>query len=321
MHRPFKTAAGVSFVAVAMLMMLFVSLRAQQPPAPAAGATPQTPAAPGTPAPGTPAAPAGRGGAPAAPAAPAAKPLVPVATNTIAANPDAFYGQAVTITASVEQILSRSSFTIDQRRVGDAPAPKQPTDVLVLVPNIQRPVDLKSYVTVMGDLMKFDPAEVAKKAKDYKIDLPPEAAAKYAGRPVLIATSVINDKFDDVAKRLPPPLNAEEEAFQKVMRAVGPAAAALRPAVDSSNAEVAAKNAAILQKGFADTEAFWKPKKAEPTQWALNARKEVEALQASITAGNWNDAKAHAATVAQACGQCHGVYRERFDDGSFRVKK
>jgi hypothetical protein len=168
---------------------------------------------------------------------------VPVATNTIAANPDAFYGQAVTITASVEQILSKTSFTVDQRRVGDAPAPKQPTDVLVLVPNIQRPVDLKSYVTVMGDLIKFDPAEVAKKAKDYKIDLPPEAAAKYAGRPVLIATSVINDKFDDVAKRLPPPLNAEEEAFQKVMRAVGPAAAALRPAVDSSNAEVAAKNA------------------------------------------------------------------------------
>jgi cytochrome c556 len=318
MHRPLKTAAGVSFAAVAMLMMLFVSLRAQQPPAPAGGATPATPAAPGTPAAGTPAAPAGRG---AAPAAPAAKPLVPVATNTIAANPDAFYGQAVTITASVEQILSRSSFTVDQRRVGDAPAPKQPTDVLVLVPTIQRPVDLKSYVTVMGELMKFDPAEVAKKAKDYKIDLPPDAAAKYAGRPVLIATSVINDKFDDVAKRLPPPLNAEEEAFQKVMRAVGPAAAALRPAVDSSNAEVATKNAAILQKGFADTEAFWKPKKTEPTLWAQNARKEVEAVQTAIAAGKWDDAKAHAATVAQACGQCHGVYRERFDDGSFRVKK
>jgi hypothetical protein len=299
MHSPLKLRTGASLVAVAMLMMLFVSLRAQQPPA--RGAAPATPA-PATPA--SPAAPAGRG---AAPAAPAPKPLVPVATNTIAANPDAFYGQAVTITASIEQIFTKSSFTVDQRRVGDAPAPKQPTDVLVLVPNIQRPVDLKSYVTVMGELMKFDPAEVAKKAKDYKIDLPPEAAAKYAGRPVLIATSVINDKFDDVAKRLPPPLNAEEEAFQKVMRAVGPAAAALRPAVDSSNADVAAKNAAILQKGFADTEAFWKPKKAEPALWAANAK--------------WDDAKAHAATVAQACGQCHGVYRERFDDGSFRVKK
>jgi hypothetical protein len=304
----------LSLAAAAMLTRLFVSLRAQQPPAPA----PATDAPAGRGA-GRGAAPAG---APAAPAAPAPKPLVPVATNTIAANPDAFYGQAVTITASVEEILSRTSFTVDQRRVAGAAAPaKGPTDVLVLVPNIQRPVDLKSYVTVMGELMKFDPAEVTTKAKDYKIDLPPDAAAKYAGRPVLIATSVINDKFDDVAKRLPPPLNAEEEAFQKVMRAVGPAAAALRPAVDSSNAEVAAKNAAILQKAFTDTEAFWKPKKAEPTLWAQNARKEVEAVQAAVTAGNWNEAKTHAATVAQACGQCHGVYRERFDDGSFRVKK
>ena len=293
---------GASLVAVAMLMLLFVSLRAQQPPA--RGAAPATPAA-----------------APAAPA-PAPKPLVPLATNTIAANPDAFYGQAVTITASVEQIFTKSSFSVDQRRVGPAADAKHaPTDVLVLVPTIQRPVDLNSYVTVMGELIKFDPAEVAKKAKDYQIDLPPDAAAKYAGRPVLIATSVINDKFDDVAKRLPPPLNAEETDFQKVMRAVGPAAAALRPAVDSSNAEVAAKNAAILQKGFADTEAFWKAKKPEPTLWAQNARKEVEAVQAAIAAGKWDEAKAHTATVQQACGQCHGVYRERFDDGSFRVKK
>jgi hypothetical protein len=301
MHRPFKIVSA-SLVALAMLTTAFVTLRAQQPPA-------------------APPAPAGRGAA-AAPAAPAPKPLVPVATNTIAANPDAFYGQAVTITASVEEILSKTSFTIDQRRVGDAAMMKHaPTDVLVLVPNIQRPVDLKSYVTVMGDLMKFDPVEVAKKAKDYKIDLPPDAATKYAGRPVLIATSVINDKFDDLAKRLPPPLTTEEEAFQKVMRQVGPAAAAFRPAVDSSNVEVATKNAAVLQKAFADTEAFWKPKKAEPTLWAQNARKEVEAVQAAIAAGKWDDAKTHAATVAQACGQCHGVYRERFDDGSFRVKK
>src|SRR5437867_565154 len=132
---------------------------------------------------------------------------------------------------------------------------------------------------------------------------------------------VINEKFVDLAKRLPPPLNAEEEAYQKVMRQVGPAFAALRPAVEASNAETAAKNAAVLQKAFTDTEAFWKPKKAEPTLWAQNARKEVEAVQAAIAAGKWDDAKAHAATVGQACAQCHGAYRERFDDGSFRIKK
>jgi len=120
MSKPFSLRTGAPLVAVAMLMMLFVSLRAQQPPA--RGAQPATPA-PATPAPTTPATPAAPAGRGAAPAAPAPKPLVPVATNTITANPDAFYGQAVTITASIEQIFTKSSFTVDQRRVGDAPAP------------------------------------------------------------------------------------------------------------------------------------------------------------------------------------------------------
>src|SRR4051812_35874937 len=190
MKKPLKLRSGASSIAAAMLMMVLVSLHAQQPPAAPAQQPPARGGAPAQPAPARGGAPEGRGGAPegrgaapegrgAAPAAPAPKPLVPVATNTIAANPDAFYGQAVTITASIEEIFSKSSFAVDQRRVAGAPAPSRPTDVLVLVPNIQRPVDLKSYVTVMGELIKFDPAEVAKKAKDYKIDLPPEAAAKY----------------------------------------------------------------------------------------------------------------------------------------------
>src|SRR3954470_1381574 len=121
MYRSSKAAPGALLAAAAMLMILFVSLRAHQPPPPA----PQPPQPAQTPAPTTPAA---RGATPAAPAAPAPKPLVPVATNTIAANPDAYYGQAVTITASVEQIFTKSSFTVDQRRVGDAPAPTNPTD-------------------------------------------------------------------------------------------------------------------------------------------------------------------------------------------------
>ncbi len=298
MQGPLKAIHVAALVAFALLIALHAVPRAQQPPA-----APPAPAAP-------------------PPAVPApAKPLVPVATNTVTAHPDAYYGQAVTINAAVEQILSKSAFSVDQRRVGAAADVKRtPTDVLVLVPTIQSPVELNAYVTVMGELVKFDPAEIARKAKDYKLDLPADVVAKYSGRPALLATSVINEKFVDLAKRLPPPLNAEEEAYQKVMRQVGPAFAALRPAVEASNAETAAKNAAVLQKAFTDTEAFWKPKKAEPTLWAQNARKEVEAVQAAIAAGKWDDAKAHAATVGQACAQCHGAYRERFDDGSFRIK-
>jgi len=311
MHHPVKMRFGLAF-ALALATAPLAMPTAQQPAAPAQPpAQPAAPAAPTTP----PAAP------PAAPAAPP-KVLVPVATNTLTSNPDAFYGQAVTITASVEQILSRTSFVVDQRRVGTATLKgvKGPTDVLVLVPNIQSPIDLKSYVTVMGEVVKFDPAEVAKKAKDYKLDLPADAAAKYAGRPALIATSVINDKFVDVAKRLPPPMTAEEEAFSKVMKQVGPAFAALRAGVDKSEVENANKNATVLRQAFTDTEAFFKPKKPDATLWAAEARKHVESIQASVAAGKWDDAKTAAGTLQQACGRCHGQYRERFDDGSFRYK-
>src|SRR5206468_7118784 len=207
--------------------------------------------------------------------------------------------QGVTITASVEQILSKSAFAVDQKRLGGA-APAKPTDVLVLVPNLQSPVDPKSYVTVMGELVKFDPAEIAKKAKDYKLDLPPDAIAKYTGRPALIATSVITDKFVDLAKRLPPPMTADEETLSKVMKQLPPALAALRTGIDGSNVEAATKNAGVLKQGFTDIEAFWKPKKAEPTQFAHDARVKVEGIQASIAAGKWEEAKTAAGTLQQA---------------------
>jgi cytochrome c556 len=316
MVRP-SSSASAFLSALACSALLFVSLRAQQPPAPAA-----QPPAPRPPEEGR----GGQRGAPPAgqpgqPAAPPAKPLIPVATNTVNTNPDAYYGQGVTITAAVDQVLSKSAFAVDQRRVAGAPAPSKPTDVLVLVPNLQSPVDPKSYVTVMGELVKFDPAEVAKKAKDYKIDLPPDAIAKYTGRPALIATSVITDKFVDLAKRLPPPMTADEETLSKVMKQLPPALAALRTAVDGSKAEDANKNAAVLKQGFTDTEAFWKTKKPDATQWAHDARLKVEGIQAAIAAGKWEDAKAAVPAVQQACGTCHTAYRERFDDGSFRIKK
>ena len=319
-----SSSSSAFLSALACSALLFVSLRAQQPPAPAQPPTP--PGQQPTPRPAE----EGRGGqrggergAPPAgqPAAPPAKPLVPVATNTVNANPDAYYGQGVTITAAVDQVLSKSAFAVDQRRVAGAPAPSKPTDVLVLVPNLQSPVDPKSYVTVMGELVKFDPAEVAKKAKDYKLDLPPDVIAKYTGRPALIANSVITDKFVDLAKRLPPPMTAEEETLSKVMKPLPPALAALRTAVDGSKTEDATKNAAVLKQGFTDIEAFWKPKKADATQWAHDARVKVESIQAAITAGKWDEAKAAVPAVQQACGTCHNAYRERFDDGSFRIKK
>src|SRR5882672_8085241 len=53
-------------------------------------------------------------GQPAAPAGPPAKPLVPVAASTLAAHPETYYGERITMTGAVEQSLGTLVFSVDQ---------------------------------------------------------------------------------------------------------------------------------------------------------------------------------------------------------------
>lgn len=273
-----------------------------QQPAPQQGSQPAQPAAP-----------------PAQPATPAppAKALVPVAASTLASNPDAFYGENVSLAAAVEQTLSRTAFSVDQDRTKATGK-----EVLILVPTIQSPVEPNTYVTVIGEVVKFDPAALGAKLKDYKLDLPPDAIAKYTGKPVILATNVIDVAGKDVAKRLPPPMTADEEALSKLMKQVASSNGALRKAIEGSDVKLAAENTATLKKMFTEVEAFWRSKrKSDATQWAQDARKLSENIERAAAAGKWDDVKAHAGTLGKACQTCHTAYRERFDDGSFRIKK
>jgi hypothetical protein len=248
---------------------------------------------------------------------PAPKPYVPLPATVIAKNPDAYVGQNVTVTAFVDKILSKSAFSLDQK-VKNVPAA---SDVLVVAPILNEPVEAAKYVTVAGELVKFDPADVAKKVKGYQVDLPPELVAKYRGRPAVIAKVVVNDKMVDIAMRLPPPMSADEKVLDDAMKKVGPAAAALRTAVDGSKADAASQQLAVLKQAFAQTEAFWKSKNvAEAVKIAQDARTRVEAIEKNAGGGDWDAAKKGVAGLNQTCGTCHGTYRERFDEGSFRVK-
>lgn len=252
-----------------------------------------------------------------APPASTAKPIVPVAANTLIERPDAYVGESVTLTGQVGQSLSGTAFSVLAPQ-GTTAADK---DVLVLAPRLNQPVNLNTYVTAIGPVIKFDPDEVAKHAKDIKVDLPPDVVAKYRGQPVILATAVINASGVNLAQRLPPPMTAEEQAFQKVMQQVGPANTALRSAIDNMDANAAKENAAILQQAFVKTEAFWKSRaKNDAIQWAQEAHKDVASVNQALAASKWEDAKTSAGTLAQKCASCHGAYRERFDDGSFRIK-
>jgi hypothetical protein len=252
-----------------------------------------------------------------APGAPT-KPYIPLAASTLAEHPDQYYGEPVTVTGAVEQVLSPAAFSVDQDKTKSTGK-----EVLVIAPTMVGigKVDPNTYVTVIGEVVHFDAAEIAKKAAGYTLDLPADAAGKFKNKPVIVARSVVNTAGIDVAKRPPPPMNADELALQKIMKVVQPASAALRGAVDAMNVPAAKEQAGILKQAFAQTEAFWKTKgKTDATQWSADARKDAETVDTAVAAGNWDQARTSAGTLNQKCGTCHTAYRERMDDGSFRIK-
>jgi hypothetical protein len=270
------------------LLGLAVALRAQQPPAPSA----------------------------APPPAPAGKPIVPVAASTLAENPDRYYGEQVSLAGAVDQQLTKLAFSVDQDKTK-----RTPKEILVLSKYLNEPVNLNTYVTIIGEVVRFDPDEVAHQAKEYLPELPQPALDAYRGRPAILASSVITTGGVDLARRPPPPLTPAEEAFDKVMKQVGAANRALRSALDESNAKAAQENAVLLQQGFRQSTAFWKTRRVdEATAWSQDGLKLAESIDRAAAAGRWDEVKDTVGTLGKVCQTCHTTHRERLDDGTFRIK-
>lgn len=302
-----KALPGV--VAAAAVALTLAGVHAQQP----SGQQAQPPAGQQAPARGQqPAAPAGQAKGPQAAPAALPKPLEPVAASTLATHPDPYYGQHVTMTAAVGQVLSKTAFSVEQN------TPKTAGEsVLVLTPPLQGTLEPSKYVTVIGQVVKVD----ADKLKEMKVDVSPDLIAKYNGKPAIVATGVINSAFVDLTKRMPPPMTPDEEALSKIMKKIGPAFGAIRGSAEGAKADVATQNAATLKQAFGETEAFWKSHgKSDAEKWAQGARKNAETIEKAASSGKWDEVKSSTAALGQACQSCHAAYRERFDDGSFRIK-
>lgn len=242
---------------------------------------------------------------------------VPVSTIALAAHADAYLGRTVTLTAAVDRVLSKSIFSIDQRVKG-APAG---SPVLVVAAILNNPVELGKYVTVSGELVKFDPEEISRKEKGYQLDLPPDEIEQCRGRPAVLAKVVVNDAMVNLAMRLPPPMSAGEKALDDTMKKVGPTFAGLRGNLDPARAEASARDVALLEQAFAEIEVFWATRNvSDAVKWARDARGQLDAIKKASAGGDWDAAKKSAATLGQACQMCHAAHRERFDDGSFRIK-
>lgn len=253
--------------------------------------------------------PGGQGGA-------GAKPLVPMTASSLLRNPQSHIGDNVSLMATIDTILSKTVFTMDQdpTKSGDA--------VLVIVPTLNEQPQANSYVTVQGEVFKFDAAEVMKRAKGYTLDVPADVIAKFQGKPALIATAVVTPKLVDLAKRVLPPMTPAELSFQKAMLAIQPASGELRNLVAAPDAAKIKEQTAILRKAFVEVEGYFKSKgTTEAAGWAADVLKTLANVDAAVAAGKGaEELKTASGPLQAACAQCHGVYRERQDDGSFRIK-
>jgi cytochrome c556 len=236
-------------------------------------------------------------------------------TRSAPAGPQRPAPATVTMTATVERRVSATAFTLG----GTPDAAGGAT--LVIAPALQRPVERDAELTVFGEMAAFDPAEIARRAKDYRLDVPTDVAAQYRGRPVLIATSVLDQQMVDLTQRLPPPMTADEAALSALMKRISPAFAALGQAAGDSTAGAAAQSAGTLSEAFADVEAVWtKRERADAVAWAREARQQSQSIARAAGSGQWDQVKPAIATLGQQCQACHTAYREPFADGSFRIK-
>lgn len=254
--------------------------------------------------------------APVAPPRRPPQPLVPVAASTLAAHPEQFAGMTVTLTAAVDRTYGGTAFSVDQDRSKSAGQ-----DVLVLAPLLTAPVEPNAYVTVIGEVVTFDLADAAARMKDAMPVLAADVSVKYRGRAAIIATSVINGAMTDLARKPPPPMSPEELALSKVMKQVGPGFNALRQSVTATNGPETTSHAAALVKLFGEAAAFWKIQgRPDAIQWTEDAKAASGALQAAAAKGDWDAVKAGVPKLQSVCGSCHGLYRERLDDGTYRFK-
>jgi len=241
--------------------------------------------------------------------------MVPMAASTIARYPAAHMGETVSMMAAVEAQLSRTVFTVDQDGT------KTGEEILIIAPTLQTPPQANAYVTIQGEVFKFDPAEVAKKARNYTLDLSPELIAKYQGKPAVLATVVVTSALVDIAKRVAPPMTPAELAFRQNMLTIDGGAKALVAGMDQPNPAVLKDTIAGMKKAYTDVEAFFKGRNTEDAiKWAGDSLKIVTDMEAGLAAGKLEVVKAGTTSVRAICAQCHGVHRERQDDGTFRIK-
>jgi len=146
--------------------------------------------------------------------------------------------------------------------------------------------------------------------------------AKYQGQPVIMATSILTSTYKEVAKKPIPPQSAADVSMTAAMKTISPTFTALKAAADASKADAVADNAAKLEAALTQAETIWAGLgETKGAQWTHDARANALSIKTAAAAGNLEAVNSSAGALNQICQNCHAAYRERQDDGTYRIKR
>jgi hypothetical protein len=189
----------------------------------------------------------------------------------------------------------------------------------VIAPYLKAPLTTRDYLLVRGQLVKFDRDALARLEPGYALDIASEVSAKYMWQPVLVALSIRDASFNELAAKPIPPPRPEEVSMTAVMKTIGPSFALLEGAVEAKQADAATQQAMKLQPAFTEVATIWgsvtRPAAAE---LARAARDHAAALERAVAKGDWAVAADAVAALTQSCERCHSSHRQAQDDGTFR---
>jgi cytochrome c556 len=109
--------------------------------------------------------------------------------------------------------------------------------------------------------------------------------------------------------------------YDKIMKEVGATAGLLRKSLDGQNAELAKQQAEKLELLFQEADDFWNARNVrDAADWADDAVEYADHIEDAAGAKDFTKAAEQMKLLQGMCATCHGKYRDKSPDGSFRIK-
>ncbi|MBC7926848.1 MAG: cytochrome c [Bryobacteraceae bacterium] len=113
----------------------------------------------------------------------------------------------------------------------------------------------------------------------------------------------------------------DEKEYQAWMKTTGATVGSLRKNLEAKNSEASAADATKLQEVFTQVHDFWMKKKVEnAAKFSTDAQSGFKEVGQLATASKFDEASASLKTTMGSCAGCHGTYREKATDGSWKIK-